>query len=214
MHGTNETQTRLLSLNITIEIMVVHAIVHYPEINTEKIESFRKKYDPTYKLIRAHLTITFGVDQLVSEQSFSDHVRAVLKHWKPFDIELNGFAKSWDHWLFLILKKGNDKVIRLHDELYGGIFAPYLRTDIQYIPHIGLGEFIEKGEVDLLKRKRLRLKKPAKIALDEVRYKIALEETRNLGLSYSTKLDKLQMIEIDDGYTIVEDIEVFPLSSN
>jgi len=211
---TNETQTRLINLDISIEIMVVHALVHYPEINTEKIESFRKKYDSTYQLIRPHLPIVFRIDQSISKQSYIDHVRAVLKHWKPFDIELSGFAKSWDHWLFLILKKGNDKVIRLHDELYGGIFAPYLRTDIQYIPHIGLGEFIEKGEVDLLKRKRLRLKKPAKIALDEVKYKIALEEARNLGLLYSTKLDKFQMIEIDDGYTIVEDIEEFPLSPN
>jgi len=193
--------------------MVVRGLVHYPEINTEKIEAFRKKYDPSFKLIRPHLTIVYSVDQLVSRQVFSSHIEAVLKHWKPFDIELNGFTKSWDHWLLLTLKEGNDKVIGLHDELYGGILAPYLRTDIQYIPHIGLGEFIEEGELGLLRRKRLHLKKPTQVALDEARYEIALEEARNLNLSYSTKLDKLQMIEIDDDYTNVKDIEEFPLGS-
>ncbi len=187
--------------------MVSRALVHYPEVNMEIIESFRKKHDPTYKLIRAHLTIVFPVDQLVSRKSFSDHVRAVLKHWRSFDIEFNGFTKSWDHWLFLTLKKGNEKVIRLHDELYSGVFAPYLRTDIQYIPHIGLGQFIRKGET-------VSLKRPAEVALDEVRYRIALEKARNLRLPHSTKVEKLQMVEINDDFTIVEDIEEFPLGSN
>jgi len=199
---------------MSVEIMVSRGLVHYPEINTGKIESFRKKYDPTHKLIRAHLTIVFRIGQLVSKQSFADHVRAVLKHWKPFNIKLNGFTKSWDHWLFLTLKKGNDKVIRLHDELYGGILTPYLRTDIQYIPHIGLGEFIKEGEVDLLKRMRLHLKAPARIALDEARYKMALEEARNLNLSYSTKVEKLQMVEINDDLTIAKDVEEFSLGSS
>ena len=75
--------------------MVSHAIVCYPEIDTEKIDLFRQKYDPTYKLIRAHITVVFGVDQSISVQSLSDHVRTVLEHWRPFDIELGGFTKSW-----------------------------------------------------------------------------------------------------------------------
>ena len=199
---------------MSVEIMVSRGLVHYPEINTEKIESFRKKYDPSFKLMRAHLTIVFRIDQLVSKQSFAYHVRAVLKHWKPFEIELNGFTKSWDHWLFLTLKKGNDKVIRLHDELYGGILTPYLCTDIQYIPHIGLGEFTKEGEVDLLKRMRLHLKAPARIALDEARYKMALKEARNLNLSYSTKVEKLQMVEINDDLTIAKDVKEFSLGSS
>ena len=191
-----------------------HAIVHYPEIDTERIEQFRKKHDPTYRLIRAHITVVFGVDQSVSVQSLSDHVRTVLKHWRSFDIELGGFAKSWDHWLFLTLTKGNEKVKKLHDELYEGILAPYLRREIQFIPHIGLGEFVKEKEMGLLKRKQLHLRDPSRIAFDETRYKTALKEAQNLNLSYSTKMEKLQMIEIDDAYTTITNIKEFPLSSD
>ena len=195
--------------------MVFHRIVYYPEINTEKIELFRKKYDPSYELIRPHVTVVYGVDSSsISRQSFSRHVIAVLEHWESFDAELKGFTKSWDHWLFLTLGKGNEKVIKLHDELYMGVLAPFLRTDIRYIPHIGLGEFVKEGEIDLLSRKRLRLKKLTNVALDEVRYKIALEEAQNLNLSYSTKVEKLHMTKVNDDYTVIKDIEEFPLGSN
>ena len=195
--------------------MVFRGLVFYPEINTEKIELFRKKYDPSYKLIKPHVAVVFPIDSSsLSRQSFSSHVRVVLEHWKSFDVELRGFAKSWDHWLFLTLGKGNEKVIKLHNELYGGILASYLRTDIHYIPHIGLGEFVKEDEMSLLSRKRLRLSKPTHIDLDEVRYKNALEEAQNLNLSYSTRVEKLHMIEINDDYTIIKDIEEFPLGLN
>ena len=196
------------------EFMVSHAVVCYPEIDTENIELFRKKHDPTFKLIRAHITLVFGVDQSVSVESLSDHVRTVLEHWRSFDIELGGFTKSWDHWLFLTLTKGNEKVIRLHDELYEGILEPYLRTDIQFIPHIGLGEFVKEKEMGLLKRKRLHLKDPSRIAFDETRYKTELREAQNLDLSYSTRMKKLQMIKINDAYTSITDIKEFPFGSD
>jgi hypothetical protein len=196
------------------EYMVSHAIVCYPEIDTERIELFRKKHDPTYKLIRAHITVVFGVDQSVSVKSLSDHVRMVLERWRSFDIELGGFAKSWDHWLFLTLTRGNEKVTRLHDELYEGILAPYLRRDIQFIPHIGLGEFVKEKEMGLLRRKQLHLGNPSRIAFDETKYRTALREAQNLDLSYSTRVKKLQMIEIDDAYTTITDIKEFPLGSD
>ena len=195
--------------------MVFRGLVFYPEIDTEKIEILRKKYDPSYRLIRPHVTVVFGVDSsLLSRQSFSRHVKAVLGRWNSFDVQLKGFAKSWDHWLFLTLGRGNEEVIKLHNELYGGILAPYLRTDIHYIPHVGLGEFVKEDEMSLLSRKRLRLKKPTPIDLDEVRYKNALEEAQNLNLAYSTSVEKLHMTEANDDYTVIKNIEELPLGLN
>ena len=66
----------------------------------------------------------------------------------------------------------------------------------------------------MLRRMRLHLKAPTRIALDETRYKMALEEARNLNLSYSTKVEKLQMVEINDDLTIVKDVEEFSLGSS
>ena len=74
--------------------MVYYALVHYPKINTEKIEAFRKKHDPTYNLIRAHLTILFPIPEKISKHSLSEHIHEVLTNWKPFKIEIEEFTKS------------------------------------------------------------------------------------------------------------------------
>jgi len=184
--------------------MVYHALVHYPEIKTEKIEVFRKKYDPTFELIRAHLTILFPIPQKISKQTLSEHIHEVLTNWKPFEIEIEGFTKSWDHWLFLILKKGCEKIIKLHDDLYIGILAPFLRSDIEFIPHIGLGQFIKESEV-------YSLKSPTNVALDEKKYDSALKEAKNLNLSYKSKADKLVLVEINDKFTLTKNIKEFDL---
>jgi hypothetical protein len=52
--------------------------------------------------------------------------------------------KSWDHWLLLVLKKGSENAIALHDELYSDILSPYLRKDMEYFPNIGMGLFVKK----------------------------------------------------------------------
>ena len=49
--------------------------------------------------------------------------------------------KSFDDYLFLQVKDGNKEIINLRDKLYSGIFAPYVQTDIPFVPHITLGYF-------------------------------------------------------------------------
>jgi len=168
--------------------MVFYALVCFPNINTIKIEAFRKKYDPHYKLIKPHITLIFPIhDQLISKKSLSKHIRSVLNHWKSFEIELQGFTKSWDHWLFLLLKKGNKEMIQLHDELYKGILTPHLRDDIEYIPHISLGHFTKKSIQE-------NQKGPNKVVFDEIKYKLAIKEAQNLNLIYYIKPEKLHLV--------------------
>jgi len=184
--------------------MVYHALVHYPEIKTEKIEAFRKKYDPTYNLIRAHITILFPIPPKISKKSLSEHIQEALTNWEPFKIEIEGFTKSWDHWLFLILREGNENIINLHDDLYMGILIPFLRKDIEYIPHVGLGQFIKESE-------KYSLKNPTDVIFDENKYKVALAEARSLNLSYETTVDKLVLVEISDEFTSTRNLEEFLL---
>lgn len=124
------------------------ALLYYPKFDRrteESIRAFRMKYDPFVDFWGPHIPFIFPVPcNAVEEGKFMEHVEAVLKNWAPFPIRIGGFAKSWDHWLFLLLKEGNKEAIALHDELYTGAFAPYLRRDIEYIPHIGIGLFVRK----------------------------------------------------------------------
>lgn len=128
------------------ESAMYYVLLYYPRFDRktgENIEAFRRKYDPFADSWKPHIPFIFPVRCTeVEEGKFTEHVETVLERWKPFPIHIAGFKKSWDHLLFLLLREGNEKAIALHDELYSGILAPFLRRDIEYIPHIGIGSFV------------------------------------------------------------------------
>ncbi len=151
----------------------------------ENIETFRRKYDSFVEYWEPHITFVFPVPcSEVEETTLIEHIKTVLTMWRPFPIRIGGFAKSWDHWLLLLLKEGNDKVIALHDELYTGILSPYLRKDIEYIPHIGLALFARKDA-------GYTVLDPRTVDFDESRYHQALEEAESLEIDSSDVVDRL-----------------------
>jgi hypothetical protein len=168
-----------------------YALVHYPHIDTDSINGFRRKYDPHFDLIQPHITFIFPVQETIGEQRLVDHVEKVLSKWEPYAIHLNGFCKSWDHWLFLILQQGNDQAIRLHDELYTGILTEYCREDIEFIPHLGLGQFTQLyANYDPLN--------PQQVEFDSERYEQALAEAEQLRFDYHCIVDRLTLVKITD----------------
>ena len=40
-----------------------YALVHYPNIDTRRINEFRRKYDPHFDLIEPHITFVFLVPE-------------------------------------------------------------------------------------------------------------------------------------------------------
>lgn len=112
-----------------------------------------------------------------------------MKNWKPFPIRIGGFSKSWDHWLFLLLKEGNEKAIALHDELYTGILSPYLRRDIEHIPHVGIGLFVRKEA-------GYNALDPKVVDFDAELYSQALKEAESLKISRSDTVDRLILSKV------------------
>jgi hypothetical protein len=165
-----------------------HVLVYYPKFDRkieENIEAFRRKYDPYVDSWKPHVPFIFSVPcNEVEEERFAEHVETVLKNWKPFPIQIGGFTKSWDHWLFLLLKKGNEEAIALHDELYTGILSPYLRRDIEYIPHIGIGLFVRKDA-------GYNVLNPEKVDFDAKLYSQALKEAESLKIDSFDTVDRL-----------------------
>lgn len=174
-----------------------YALVYFPQINTSQIDQFRRKYDPHVDLIQPHVTFMFPVPEGIGEQRLVAHIATVLDGWEPFEIHLNGFRKSWDHYLFLVLQEGNDHAIRLHDELYTGILAEYHREDIEFIPHLGLGVFTQHdANYDPLD--------PQKTQLDSDRYARALAEAAQLDFDYHCVIDKLTLVKLTNDVSRIE----------
>jgi len=125
-----------------------YILVYNPKFDRrteESIETFRRKYDSFVDYWEPHIPFMFKIPcSEIEETELTGHIKSILKKWKPFHIRIGGSVKSWDHWLLLLLKEGNEKVIALHDELYTGILSSHLRRDIEFIPHIGLALFVRK----------------------------------------------------------------------
>jgi hypothetical protein len=183
--------------------MAYYALVHFPEINTRKIEEFRKKYDPHYKLISAHIVIVFPISDAVGESRLVNHIKNTLSKWKPFDMHISGLKKSWDQWLFLVLRGGNSLAVKLHDKLYKGLLSKYLRKDIKYTPHIGLGLFV-KGTYNL--------KNPKKIPLDREKYSKALAKAKKLNFNYKVKVRRLHLVKLNNTFTKSSIVKEFLLN--
>jgi 2'-5' RNA ligase len=181
-----------------------YGLVHFPKIDYERINQIRRKYDPTVDLIEPHITVVFPVPDIVGEVRLVRHITQTLTAWRPFRIHIRGYCKSWDHWFFLTLEEGNSEVIRLHSEIYTGMLARYRRADIEYIPHIGLGLFVEK-EADY------DMRDPQQMKFNAAKYAEALRQAEALGLEYDCVLDRLHLVKLAHDYSRIETGREFPL---
>jgi 2'-5' RNA ligase len=171
-----------------------YALVHFPDIDYSRINQIRKKYDPTYRIIDPHFTLMFPVPTSIGEKKLTRHLTAILKTIKPFPIHVAGFVKSWDHWLFLTLKEGNTEIIQLYDRIYSGILSSFKRSDIPFIPHIGLGLFTKQGT-------QYSFLDPKEVEIDKKRYGKALQEAESLGLEYKSHFNKVSLLKLNHNLT-------------
>ncbi len=173
----------------------------YPQLNSalaESIDSIRRAFDPSWRLIKPHIDICFPATNNLEEQLLADHVKRVSSNWSPFVIQLGGFYRSRDHWLFLILSEGTDKIKRLHQEMYTGYLAKYRKepgkpgSDPK--SHLGLGLFLKEGRT-------WDWRNPRESDFDRERYEQALRQAEAMPLPANVLIEKLHITAIPDVVT-------------
>ena len=162
---------------------ILHAVVHYPHLACPGLNELRRRYDPFAELIAEHLTLVFPVP--VDRDAIWAHVQDIGSRIQPFDIRICGLDRTWDHWMYLVVEDGSEEIIALHDQLYSGPLEEYLRTDLPFEPHVGLG-FFGKGPYDPLD--------PERVELDAEAYERALEEAAQLGVDASRRVESLTVV--------------------
>lgn len=169
-----------------------YSLVVYPDIEKQAINSFREKYDNLVNVIEPHITLIFPikVPTDILEEDLVNHIQEIINSWEAFDIEIKGLELSWDNWLFLLVKDGNSKIVKLHDELYSGKLKDFLRKDIEFIPHIAIGSFTKAKE-------GYDLRDPKKLELDNEKYESAIEEAKKIDIGYICKVDRLSLVKLD-----------------
>jgi len=153
--------------------MSYYLVVAYPSISSSDfqwIESYRSENDKRYfKVVKPHFTLVFPISSHdIHQTDVTDEVMKQLaesrggsKEKTAIEFEIRVATISQDHSKeyfheFLVPDRGYSDIVKLHDKLYSDKFRKYLRFDIDYIPHIGIGNspkddvLISKKRVDQL----------------------------------------------------------------
>jgi 2'-5' RNA ligase len=125
------------------------AVAWFPALEgIERIEAFRRKHDPAASLIAAHLSLVFPFPTAHSRLQVETHVQRVVSRWPPVPVTFRRVRMHANEFLFLMASRGAASVSALHDKLYTRSFAPHLRRDLPYEPHITIARYAALDELE------------------------------------------------------------------
>jgi len=140
-----------------------------------EVEKIRKKYHPDYKKFEPHISLVCPFEVNNQDELFL-HIKESLKGIKSFDLSLEGLQKSAKgHYLYLLVGRGREKVMKLYWALNKSILKDFKNEDMpKYIPHLSLGFFKSKKEID-----------------------DAIEDMGNSGVCFKTKISSIQLVTLN-----------------
>jgi 2'-5' RNA ligase len=162
-------------------------IVIFLKINKE-IELIRKRYEPNYKKFRPHITLVYPF-KVKDQRELNEHIGESVNGVKSFNLSLSGIKKSAKgYYLYLLVEKGKSKIIKLYTKMNRGILKGFKNKDMpRYIPHITLGVFRSKKDIDNV-----------------------IKELKNNKLDFSTKVNAVCLLTVD-GNHFIKKIKSFKL---
>lgn len=126
---------------------MAYFVVAYPELQESDfdwIQAYRSQHDRQFSLVEPHFTLVFSIQEL-DKESFLAEMKQKVADIKAFEFELNTATINQDnsgkyYHEFLVPDAGYSNIVKLHDRLYSGLLAPHLRLDVDFIPHISIGD--------------------------------------------------------------------------
>lgn len=127
-------------------------VLAYPEITIDdfdRIQNYRRNNDKLYyKVVDPHFTVVFPVFD-ITENEFIKEVKDKSADIKKFNFiircaTINKDAFSDYYHTFLVPDEGYSNIVKLHDRLYSDKLQNDLRLDIDFVPHIGIGNSRDK----------------------------------------------------------------------
>ncbi|MCB1172544.1 MAG: 2'-5' RNA ligase family protein [Leptospiraceae bacterium] len=123
----------------------------YPEISKsdfDLIQSYRSENDALYfSVVEPHFTIVFPVSD-IPQSEFINEIKRQAANLFQFEFTIrcatiNKDAFSDYFHSFLVPDEGYSNIVKIHDRLYSGLLSENLRLDLDFIPHIGIGNSLK-----------------------------------------------------------------------
>ena len=129
-------------------------VLAYPDLapaDYALIQEFRRTHDRYFDLVAPHVALVFPVHGWAPDP-FIAEIERQARGCRPFSICLrsavfNKDASGSPYHCLLAPDEGFGGVVRLHDRLYAGELFPHRRLDIDFIPHVGVGNSADPNEV-------------------------------------------------------------------
>jgi hypothetical protein len=147
--------------------MVVLAYPKFSETDYEWIQNYRKVNDILYyDIVDPHFTFVFPTYNLPKD-NFIEEISSKCKNEKQIPFIIRSAVINKDSFIdtyheLLVPDKGHSSIIKLHDKLYSGKLFTELRLEIDFIPHIGIGNskdpIICKNKVDKINKLNIEIK--------------------------------------------------------
>lgn len=122
-------------------------VLAYPDLSREdreRIRAFREHHDELYyRVVEPHFTLVFPTSGW-SEADFLEETRTRVAQTRAFDFcircaELNKDAFSDMYHTLLVPDEGYSHIVKLHDALYAGKLFLHRALQVDFTPHIGVG---------------------------------------------------------------------------
>ncbi len=135
----------------------------------KKIEEVRRRYNPDSHKLKPHISLVYPFKDINQEKLY-EHIQNSIKSIKPFKINLKGLKKSAkEYYLYLLVDKGTSNILRLYKSLNKDLLKDFKNKDMpRYIPHLSLGIFRNKKDIDRVINKLKKEKLKAEYIINEI----------------------------------------------
>ena len=129
------------------------AIVWFPHFaNQVVIDRFRGTHDPLGQALQPHVTLVFPFSSRLTLHQLAAHTQKVLRVWPCFPVVMQGLWSAQNEFIGVGAQVGADAMIEMHDRLYRGPLAEFLRPEFDYAPHITLAKVLQLNQFESLSR--------------------------------------------------------------
>jgi 2'-5' RNA ligase len=129
------------------------AVVWFPQFtNAAAIDRFRSQHDPLGNVMPPHLTLVFPFHSRFTVDQLAAHVQKVVRAWPAFPVVMSGHWSAQNEFVGITAQVGRDALIEMHDRLYRGPLAEFLRPEFEFEPHITLARAVQPNQFDALVR--------------------------------------------------------------
>jgi 2'-5' RNA ligase len=145
-----------------------------------KLERVRGKYNKESHKYKPHITLVYPFE-VESQHELKKHIQKSLENFKPINLRLKGLKKSKKgYYLYLLIDKGKEEIIQIYKKLNSGLLKDFKNKDMPtYIPHLSLGVFKNKKEIDN-----------------------AIKEVSKLNLSFNYKINSIQLLNLNKDHSL------------